>query len=861
MSTSSLRTFIPFGSWHPDPPDYDTDALADCKGAIPIWGGYRPLNQIPSIVEQSDSGNRPFTGAHIHHTTEQRSNQMLRPDGDHAAGNWTTFSGGTSDLYSRINSEYPANNEGIKILGAPSSEEVEFDLDDPLDDPAGSSVIIRCQYEIVNHSGANWTLDIDLKESGTSVLTAAQQETGSADVGWTDFEYTLTSGERSNISDYDDLEFSLIATVPGGGATEIVPDEDVEIGGWLGQSGDDDTDIYEYVDEAAASINDSDYIESPQIGANSGKSTCTLGLAAPGTKPPDGTWELKWRTNKNGSGTLNATVRLLSNGTEIASDTANGIAASWTTRTLTLSSSEKTALLATDLSNLEVIIEGDVTSGTAQLRVSWLQLQGPDDAGCRVSWIEVETDDPTPEVVDDIVHIFGGTETKLRLHDGTEFENVTRTSGGDYGDSSNGVTGTAWSFTSFGQAVLACNFADELQIMDPSTDTDFADVTHGGSDSPRARHCMVVGPHVVLGDLNDLTPAGQADEIMWSGENDPEHYQTGDAATGSDRQVLYHAPGRITGMVGMGDFGLIFKRGSIIRIDYVGAPLFMQISVLARGVGTPFPKSIVRVGPDAYFFTGYDCAVVRSGSSVEIMNSGVVKYLTDEQFESRAMQQGGAPDNNRFDNTMVGAYNEYSGCIFWMYRSVDDTIAGGQDYYDHKHLICYSVREDKWARIEGSAQELNQILSSPQLAFDGASPTRGLKIIGHGDTAKYVTNFNDDSTYATTIKTKILTSQTFVGDENQKLVMTGVRPIVRGETDIPDGFGVTMSYALDGPFDSDNVSSITRTWGERDQDGVIPLDVSAGTAFQFQFDYPSVTNDNVRTLVGAEYFYEYQSER
>lgn len=197
-------------------------------------------------------------------------------------------------------------------------------------------------------------------------------------------------------------------------------------------------------------------------------------------------------------------------------------------------------------------------------------------------------------------NIFAGGATKLFKLDGADLsmDNVSKT-----GNYSNIVK---WNFTQFGDTIIAANNVNKLQGYTLGSSTLFDDLD---ASAPVAEYVTVVRDFVVAANLDSGT---NANKVQWSNINDATNWTAG-AASQSDYQVIADG-GNIHGITG-GEVGLIFLDRAIVRMSYIGSPLFFQFDTISRGVGCVEGNSVVQYGSMSYFL-GEDGFYSCDGSTV-----------------------------------------------------------------------------------------------------------------------------------------------------------------------------------------------------------------------------------------------------
>jgi hypothetical protein len=187
---------------------------------------------------------------------------------------------------------------------------------------------------------------------------------------------------------------------------------------------------------------------------------------------------------------------------------------------------------------------------------------------------------------------FAGTETLLYALDNFATRDASRTTGGAYN-----CTGTArWEFSTFGELTIAVNPYDDPQVYRHGVLTEFERLS---ADAPRARHCGVVGNHVVFGNLFDPIWGGVPNSIWWPAIGDPTNWpQPGtDAAVQvqSDRQPLEGEGGWVQRVIGGAEVGAVFQEKAVWRMDYRGGDQIYELNRVEPNRGLLIPGSAVAV--------------------------------------------------------------------------------------------------------------------------------------------------------------------------------------------------------------------------------------------------------------------------
>jgi len=184
--------------------------------------------------------------------------------------------------------------------------------------------------------------------------------------------------------------------------------------------------------------------------------------------------------------------------------------------------------------------------------------------------------------------LFAGGTTKLFKFNPANAGLVDVSKSGGYNSS------TRWSFTQFGSTVLASNNQAKIQAWTVGVSSAFADVS---ATAPVAKFITVVRDFVVAANIS-----GTPNKVQWSDINDETDWTSGGASQ-ADYQLIAEG-GNITGITG-GEFGIVLLERSIIRMTYIGSPLFFQFDAISRNLGCNTPGSIAQYGPNTYFLATF----------------------------------------------------------------------------------------------------------------------------------------------------------------------------------------------------------------------------------------------------------------
>ena len=132
-----------------------------------------------------------------------------------------------------------------------------------------------------------------------------------------------------------------------------------------------------------------------------------------------------------------------------------------------------------------------------------------------------------------------------------------------------------WTFTQFGNHVIASNGVDAPQYYLMGTSTNFANLSSIATDGtpPTFRTSGVIRDFLVTG--NQATAQNR---VQWSGINDITTWTPGSKL--ADTQDLPGSGGEIVAITS-GEIGYIFRQNQIVRMDFVGGATVFRFSVVS----------------------------------------------------------------------------------------------------------------------------------------------------------------------------------------------------------------------------------------------------------------------------------------
>ena len=259
-------------------------------------------------------------------------------------------------------------------------------------------------------------------------------------------------------------------------------------------------------------------------------------------------------------------------------------------------------------------------------------------------------------------NIFAGGASKLFKFDTTDLsmDDVSKVGG---------YTGTRWRFTQFGDVVIAANGAQKLQAWTLGSSTLFADLA---AAAPIASFVTVVRDFVVGANISSYPS-----RVQWSDINDETNWTSGPTSQ-SDYQDIPDG-GNIRGITG-GEFGLVLLEQSIVRMSYIGAPLFFQFDTISRTLGCYESGSIAQYGPMTFFLSD-DGFYMCDGQNVKPIGAEKIdRWFWDDLDPANVTKMSSAIDPIRK-------------IVAWCYPN---TRAG-------KTILIYNWQVQKWTYADTTA--------------------------------------------------------------------------------------------------------------------------------------------------------------
>lgn len=244
----------------------------------------------------------------------------------------------------------------------------------------------------------------------------------------------------------------------------------------------------------------------------------------------------------------------------------------------------------------------------------------------------------------------------------------------------------SWTFTRFGDKLVAHNLANPIQVYDVEAAGNFADLA---GSPPKAKYSWVSGDFLVLGYVEGT--AGEK-TVRWSGINDITHWTIG--KKGADVQELPEGDEVMGGFGEQGGFTVI-QRNAMQFFPFAPSSGFtFNRQVLNPKQGTLAPRSIVSIGPGMFFYLSED------GFFGGVDRKPIGAERVDRWFLDQVDQT--------YLADVQGVADPFEKIVWWKYRAPTGS------YY----RIGYDWQLDRWCTTDLQVGEM-VALASPGITWDG----------------------------------------------------------------------------------------------------------------------------------------------
>ena len=256
--------------------------------------------------------------------------------------------------------------------------------------------------------------------------------------------------------------------------------------------------------------------------------------------------------------------------------------------------------------------------------------------------------------------------------------------GGTFTSRKSSLTGSNtdfWTFTQFGNYVIASNGVDNPQYFLMGTSTNFADLSGIATDGtpPNFRVSGVIRDFLVTGNQ-----ASNTNRVQWSGINDIGTWNPG--AKSADYQDLPGSGGEIVAITS-GEIGYVFRQNQIVRMDFVGGATIFRFSVISPNRGAVYGQTVCQDNRRVFFHADDGFFEINGDNVVAIGAEKVNRFFENDL-------------NKAFSDRIVAATDPFNQLAMWLYPSKQNTnnTTGICD-----RILIYNYATEKWSLAESNA--------------------------------------------------------------------------------------------------------------------------------------------------------------
>ena len=329
-----------------------------------------------------------------------------------------------------------------------------------------------------------------------------------------------------------------------------------------------------------------------------------------------------------------------------------------------------------------------------------------------------------------------------------------------------------WTFTQFGNYVIASNGVDTPQYYLMGTSTNFANLSAIATDGtpPLFRVSGVIRDFLVVGNIS-----GATNRIQWSGINDISTWTEGSKS--ADYQDLPGSGGKVVAITS-GEVGYVFRQNQIIRMDYVGGATVFRLSVISPNRGAVYGKTVCQDNRRVFFYADDGFFQIDGDNVIAIGAEKVNRF-----FEANL--------NKAFSDRIVAAVDPFNQLALWLYPSANNTnnTTGICD-----RILIYNYATQKWSIAEANASQIfsqfvgaytvelmdiiSQNLEDINIALDTDFWSGGQLYLGAINSDYKAAIFSGNQ-----LEAEIETSELEIFPGNRANI-TGIRPIVDAEATV-----------------------------------------------------------------------------
>ena len=265
--------------------------------------------------------------------------------------------------------------------------------------------------------------------------------------------------------------------------------------------------------------------------------------------------------------------------------------------------------------------------------------------------------------------------------------NIYQLDGGTFTSRKGSLTGgntDFFTFTQFGNYIIASNGVDAPQYYLMGTSTNFANLSAIATSGtvPTFRVSGVIRNFLVTGSQPTFI-----NRVQWTGIDDILTWELGKKQ--ADYQDIPGAGGKIVAITS-GEIGYVFRQNQIVRMDYIGGQTVFRFSVISSNRGAVYGQTVTQTDRRVFFYAD-DGFFEINGDALKAIGAEKVNRFFDSDL------------NKAYTDRIVAAVDPFNNLALWLYPSVSN--ANNTTGICDKVLI-YNYVTEKWSTANANASTI-----------------------------------------------------------------------------------------------------------------------------------------------------------
>lgn len=235
-----------------------------------------------------------------------------------------------------------------------------------------------------------------------------------------------------------------------------------------------------------------------------------------------------------------------------------------------------------------------------------------------------------------------------------------------------GSAETRWRFAQFGNASIATNLTQQMQV---STSGSFADI----AQAPKAAIVETAAGFVLAFNL-DAAYVGGGRPDAWACSNIYDHLTWTPSSGVNQAQFGYllNTPGDVRAAKRIGNDVAVYKERSMYLGRYVGPPVIWAFDLVAANAGAVCQEAVIDTGT-AHLFIGRDDFWIFDGSRPRPLNAPLKEWFF-------------ANSDSKYRYRIRSYFDQFKNLAWWFYP----TPGSGGALTD---AIVYNLNNDRWGKV------------------------------------------------------------------------------------------------------------------------------------------------------------------